>query len=308
MRNTLLFPYFLLLLLALPCKAQNLVPDPGFEIFTENCEGYPALVHWFNPNLATPDLYSTEGCGNILTSELVSLSEIPAIPYEGIAYVGMQCCRSEFSTVQTREYLSIELTEFLVGGDSYEVSFALARRTLGNLAINKIGLYFSENPPSNDDGVVMDVEPQVETSGEVLLPELEWVSITNHYIAKGNERYLTIGNFREYNEMIVENTGTSWKDWNVAYYLFDDIQVNKTVSILNQEYSNIEIIVHLDDIQITSGYNSYFEIYNTVGSLIIHGNLNIGESRVWIEDLSSGIYLLRLNTKTGSVVKKFWKG
>ena len=146
MRYALLFPIFFFL--SPIVKAQNLVPDPGFEIHTEDCEGNPALVHWFNTNAASPDLWCLEGCGSILAPELAQAAEVPENPAEGNCYIGLYCAVSESSSNNTREYLYTELLNPLQANEVYRVAFKIARSPLSDLAVDRIGIHFSFEPLS----------------------------------------------------------------------------------------------------------------------------------------------------------------
>lgn len=285
---------------------QNLVPDPGFEIKTIECIVSPPLVHWFNPNIATPDLYSLDPCGTQLTPENMNLVGAP-LPYEGQSYVGMFCCEHPESASQTREYVSTQLIESLQSGQIYTLRFKLARAIVFDLAIDKIGAYFSTDAPWSESPNVMDVEPQVETSGEVLTPDLEWMTIEFEFTAQGGEQFLTLGNFRYPDEMTVVFTGLSWKNFFSAYYLFDDVHLElketstHSISIIESSwFINSDGVLYAE----TSGE---YKIYSLSGIALRSGNFNSGTQSLPLSDLAAGVYIIYLQNSTEQRTFKFFK-
>jgi len=307
MPKLLLFPF---LIISIWVGAQNLVPDPGFEIHNDPCtDNWPGLTHWFNPNTATPDLMCTpEGeCNQVLTEEFLDETLIP-IPFEGNCMAGLYCCTTEFSP-QSRDYFSTQLIEPLVSGTEYVLSFYLSRMVLMNLAIDRIGAYFSNLPLSIDNPVVIEVTPQAETSGEVLTPDLTWLLINLTFIAEGGEQYLTLGNFREYNDMTVVNTGSSWKNWDHAYYFFDNVTVQPTLTVGGNE--NFELIqsahIQKGNLYLSSNSSTDYFVYDLLGRRVLHGHMQSGIQIEAIEWMPNGIYIVQFRSKQKNYSLRLWK-
>jgi hypothetical protein len=289
--------------------AQNLVPDPGFEIHNDPCtDNWPGLTHWFNPNTATPDLMCTPDgfCSQILTQEFMDETMIPN-PIEGNCMAGLYCCSTEF-TQQTRDYFSTHLLEPLVAGTDYELSFYLSRMIIMSLAVDRIGAYFSTSPLEVDNPTVIDLIPQAETIGEVLTPDLVWELINLTFTASGGEQYLTLGNFREYNEMTVVNTGSSWKNWNHAFYFFDNVTLQPVLSVGQIDMETIQSVQYqLGKLHLSSNVYAEYFIFDLMGRKHMYGNLNPGIQTQNIDWLPKGLYIVQYISNQHINSIKFWK-
>lgn len=298
--------FLIILLFRLFSIGQNLIPDPGFEIHTENCEGGIPLVHWFNPNMASPDLYSTVDCDFLLDEELIQLLGIP-LPLEGISYIGLYCCMNPISVNQTREYLTIELLEELESGHEYSLQFILSRLVNSDIAINSFGVYFSQSPPSDAGSHVLNVEPQLETSGDILTPDLVWMEISFLYVAEGGEKFMTIGNFRYPDEMLWIDLEITPDDFNSAYYLFDNFRLySKENTVLNCALGN-KFRFNPNSGLIESSEPLKFSIYSVSGALVCSGITDIGANFIELQHLNRGMYFLQMSSDEGNYVKKFLK-
>jgi len=291
-------------------SAQNLIADPGFEIHDPECDSGLNLVHWYNPSLGTPDLRCTpEGhCSQLLTSEFLESSQFP-FPYEGNCMMGMYWCEIEIVNIQTREYIATKLIEPLVAGIDYELSFYLSRRIQMNLAIDRVGAYFSIDSVLVNHFTIMDVEPQVETSGEVLAPDLEWQLITLTYTAEGGEQHMVLGNFRDYHEMTVVNTGTSWKNWDNAYYFVDEVTLQPSFSVSVQYESEIlqEGRLMGNQMYLMSNIPSEYRVFDVLGRPMLKGQMPPGKRFESLERLAAGVYILTMKSENQLFTMKFWK-
>lgn len=301
--------FLFLLLFSFSISAQNLIADPGFEIHDTDCETWEGLLHWYNPSLGTPDLRCTpEGhCSQVLTPEYLENTQMP-YPYEGNCMIGFYWCYQEQS-FQTREYIATKLTEPLIAGVAYQLSLYLSRAIQMNFAIDKVGAYFSPDSVLVDHPSIIDVEPQVETLGEVLTPDLEWQLITLTYTAEGGEQFMLLGNFRDYNEMTVVNTETSWKNWNQAYYFVDEVVLQPAVSVGVEEYSDIFLDAAQmgNQLYLTSSVPIQYQVYDILGNQFFQGQMPPGSRVVSVEDLSTGVYIVSMQSNEQIRTKKFWK-
>lgn len=291
-------------------SAQNLIADPGFEIHNDTCSSnWPGLTYWYNPNTATPDLTCTlEGhCNQSLTESFIDQNQFP-LPFEGNCMMGMYWCYHEQS-IQTRDYIATKLITPLMADTEYTLSFFISRAIIWNLAIDKVGAYFSADSILVDYHTIMAVEPQIEKSGEVLTPDLEWQLITLSYIAEGGEQFLVLGNFRDYNEMTVVNTGTSWKNWDNAYYFVDEVMLQPSVSVGMDDALQIfhEAIPMGNRLHLSSNVPTQYSVCDILGRQFVQGQMPPGNRYVPIEELSSGVYIVTMHNNEHIHTKKFWK-
>ena len=128
-------------------SAQNLVPNPGFEV-QDTCPAVSQIelaVPWNSATLGTPDLFnSTCGIQNPLA-------------HTGIGSAGVYC----YSTfADNREYPQVALNQSLVAGQMYHVSFWVIRTNF-KYAVSNIGAYFSNGAMNVISTGVLPVTPQV---------------------------------------------------------------------------------------------------------------------------------------------------
>ncbi len=180
--------FFLSLLLPMSSMlAQNIVPNPSFED-TLNCfPGLPnlnCLLDWkdhsdpVNPALNTADL-----CFN--TAVFFPPSSIPA--FDGTKYIGIDC------QPMNSEYVQVQLTQAMVAGTSYCVSFYVSVCDQTIIIAPSLGAYFSVNELTTSP-FVTGLNAHVQ--GVVPFDPTQWTKITGTYVATGGEQFMTLGGFQ----------------------------------------------------------------------------------------------------------------
>ena len=287
--------------------AQNLVPNPSFELTTPDCEPFPGIQGWYSPNLATPDLFTVEveTCWVHLTDQM--MQELGFItPLTGNNMVGLFCAYPETSSIQSRDYLSCRLLEPLVQGEVYRVAFSTYRRSLGNYAIDQLGVYFSTDSLFFDIPDMLPVLPQWE-SNQLHTTSDEWTGYEFFYLATGGEQYMTFGCFRDYDEMQVVDVQTSTKDWNNAYYVFDDFSVEPAVAVNSADPKLFGMTVSGDGLRIVTKEKGMLRISNLQGQEILNEPLAIGENVILFSPKASGVYFATVySDKKSSSLRFFW--
>jgi outer membrane protein OmpA-like peptidoglycan-associated protein len=183
--------------------SQNLVLNPSFELHG-NC---PVRLGNFNEDL---DSWSTPTNGS--TDYFHACSEAMGTPKNfngtqisdfGKGYAGFYL----YAPNDYREYMQAELAEPLQQGETYELSFFVSLAERSDFAINEFGVVFSKNK--------IDIQIQKPLSKMQLYKDKEnkfssleigysyfandtkdWMLVTTEYVAKGNEKYLILGNFK----------------------------------------------------------------------------------------------------------------
>jgi hypothetical protein len=274
--------------------AQNLVPNPSFELTTLDCEPNPGLQGWYSPNLATPNLFSMEEelCGTFLSEQLMEELSFIA-PLTGSNMVGLFCAYPETSNLQTREYLTCRLVETLVLGVTYRVTFSTYRRHSTSFAIDKLGVHFSSDSLFYDVADMLPVTPQWE-SNELHTISDQWTSYEFFYTAYGGEQYLTFGCFRDFDEMEVVDLQTSLTDHNRAYYLFDDFSVERSVTVETPIAEEFTITAARSGLNIVTNEKGVLILSNTQGQVILQVPVDPGEKRILFTTQAAGIYLATL--------------
>jgi gliding motility-associated-like protein len=217
--------------------AQNLVPNPGFELFTS----LPAMVGewslcppWTNVNnvtvlgwpFASPDYLHTGASGMVSLPNSVFAD---VAPHTGQAIMGI-CVGSTPSTPDFREYISVPLSAPMIPGETYTVSFWMTNG-YGNYnsgsSSDHVGVHFSAGPLFQADHEPIPVTPQLEIPGQPW--SADWVQETFTIVATAPWTHFTIGVFLPDNLVtkVVQIPGSMFPEQ--TYYFIDDFEVIQDV-------------------------------------------------------------------------------
>lgn len=211
--------------------AQNLVPNPSFEDSSFCTSGITYKAeHWFSPTSGTPDIFRNtgssgvcvEGCDWIGVSGSYNGAAGYQLPRTGRSYMGVGIVLNYGN--DTREYLSVQLADTLRAGGKYCVSFYTILSDLSGYATDGIGACLTVSPFNDCAGyVLLNCTSEVRNpSGNILSDTVEWVLVSDTFVASGGERYITIGNFHSDTNTTVVLTGESAM---VCYHYIDDVSV-----------------------------------------------------------------------------------
>ena len=290
--------------------AQNLVPNPSFE--DVNCPtrytGWPSAIetfvpHWFSANDASPDVISScaADTGVFQTTAPQNLfgyqTARTGSNYIAMSYYGFG--------IQFYDYISVELTEPLQKDSVYDVSFWLSHADSVSYASDNFGLYFSDTAyrcSGNCEQFVntgkFNFTPHVrQTQGEFITNEWGWEQVYGQYMATGDERYIIIGAFENWNTNQLQNLGPRKWGNRVVYYL-DDVTVAKAgaefpTSIANQEQPTLQLYPNpASDYLIVEGLDAgaVYSIYNISGQQLLSGELG---DHIDLQNLSEGTYMMQ---------------
>lgn len=208
------------------CKAQgqNLVRNPGFDSIYNCPIGQDELyqsVFWYKPTLASSDLYSTCGLSSV------------SIPQTGLGYQNPQSdtCFAGIlvynGSFTYREYISTELSDTLNLGKKYCISFYLNHSNSGSIGIDNVGAFFSNDSININNGSALPYTPQFESpNGVFFIDTLNWTLVSGEFIANGDEKFITIGNFHDSTstDTVVFQSGSGF-----AYYFIEDVSVYEKI-------------------------------------------------------------------------------
>ncbi len=219
------------LLCSYSAKAQNLVPDPGFEKLDhcpdkgfKNQSTLKALSYWWCPNKTSPDCMSKCAGGmDGLINNVGGTQE----PYEGNSYVGI--CHGRKGRYY--EFVQTQLTEKLVAGKTYLITLHISFGDKVFYATNEIGVCLSAEKISEKSKGVMKVPAYVPVrTGNYYTDKQNWTKLKALYMAGGGEAYLTIGYFNPYLELqLVGGKKPKAIDGEAddVYYFIDDVSVEE---------------------------------------------------------------------------------
>jgi gliding motility-associated-like protein len=218
-----LFGTFLLFVFGLTGEAQNLVPNPSFEKYS-NCPNAGGEIYfaipWVDPSSGSSDYYNA--CSSNFQSSVPTNLSGHRWPRTGKAYAGIATYASTIP--QAREYIQVKLNDTLVTGKLYCVGFYVSFSEVAEFASNGFSAYFSLSPISCS-ACLLPYIPQINYLGSPITDTAKWTLISGTFIANGGEQYITIGNFNSDANTISSLVNPSGSGGPAAYYYIDDVYV-----------------------------------------------------------------------------------
>jgi len=237
-------------------QSPNLVVNPSFEEaidFQNNSsnENWTRCLKNDTPDYVEftsrgePEFYYSKYIGGLL-------------PYDGEAYVGIFCYRTNplRGVENIREYIQVPLREALQKDSLYQVSLYIALDPESTTAINNFNVYFgSEQLFLKKEKQMFELRPQLRFR-HATFDSISWIRLEDMYKAKGNETQIVLGNFQadpSLRKKSVSHQSEMMSKWNLheleraAYYYIDMVSVVKASSILPHEELPVES--HEDPVQ-----------------------------------------------------------
>lgn len=249
------------LLLANAVYSQNnLIINGGFETHVKCPNGIACLTveyvnDVYNPTDSSPDLFSlcsTSNANGVPTNEIGFQN-----PKEGSSYVGIMTLldgrvienNQIVYDLLDREYIQLQTKSALKKNNVYYLSYylSLADSAYAYYTTHNIGAYFSTTKVDFTTNVtpcipgsfcgILPFTPQIENTKakQALNSSTEWIKVEGYYTAQGGEQYITIGNFRSFNDTekdinpLAPPLGTEL--WNSrylsSYYYIDDVYLEE---------------------------------------------------------------------------------
>ena len=305
------FLIIIICFIALNSNAQNLVVNPSFEntipcwIFINLGTWQMQCTNWYSASGGSPDYFSETY--DPLCYALPVPQSTAGYQYArtGVAYVGLATIGSTLfpSHANIREYVGGILSDTLKQGHEYCVSFYVSVAEELKYVTDGIGLYLSvDSAVDYTINTNLSFIPQISNpAGNIIYDTLNWVQISGTYIAFGGEKYLTIGNFKDdANTMIDSTSATSLN----AYLFIDDVSVIDCTVGLNEieSYKN-KISLMPNPAKDESVYKIFLN-RNEIGNIIVYSKLGIkllnkqlveGNNTISIplSELGAGVYFVQ---------------
>lgn len=285
---------------------QNLIPNGGFEEFTECPDNYPGNAAVAN---AEPWHGFSADYINTCAGQDPFYQSIGAYttPNNGEAYIHVLSYLSNGDN--TREYIEVELLEPLEIGERYCVEYYCKPYAAYGIGINGMGAFFTEEYAEYDEFVVFEegvgnrIIAEAQVISSILYNDtLKYTQVLGDFIADKAYNHVTIGNFVNDNKLEIENLLNVLPDWGGgASYAIDDIAVWKCSVDIEEEdldkkpqvYASISAlhVKHLKEPMIVS-------IYNLQGSLVTQKSFE--SDQFWnLSNLPAGMYVYKLHSEAG---------
>lgn len=227
-------------------QAQNLVPNPSFEICKKCPNDYnikyrkELIPGWYMATGGTPDYFNS--CTRVQVGVPQNFMG-SCFAKDGQAYIGLILLLeppidTTSKATDYREYIESKLNEPLAKDQWYRVAFYFSVAPNSTYGINRLGVYFSEKKIGNRISTrILNFKPQVSIDSTLILTEKQnWFAFIDTFKAKGNESYMTIGNFyndKKTNYKTLDVFGISKVQQTriaankIAYYYIDLVSVVK---------------------------------------------------------------------------------
>lgn len=184
-------------------NTQNLIADPGFElwsgVFPSSPNTLSTLTYWYNSN-GTSDYHHQM---NPPGSNLTSLEDCPTgqgqtqcgVPYEGQGVLG---CWKGNGDDGPREWAGIQLSESMVAGACYEISFWIQNKEddpNDEYKSNQWGLFFDHDriPFFNPNVANYAAMSDHWVACEEVIEGSDWVKVAFDYQASEDFEYAHVG-------------------------------------------------------------------------------------------------------------------
>jgi hypothetical protein len=215
--------------------AQNLVPNPGFEIYSgcpNDFDQLDSTINWHSVGDDSPDYYNS--CASLSTDVSVPQNLAGSqSPNSGNAYAGfIVYAWTVANNLNAREFIQSQLTDTLEAGKAYCLSMNVSLADSMYFAISNIGAHLSSsaiNPILLSPPHLASYIPQVKNaSGNILINKTNWTKIEGSFTAVGNEQFITIGNFDFDNQTDTQRVSPgNDPNWRQSYYYIDDISLEE---------------------------------------------------------------------------------
>ena len=267
----------LFVFISLSGYSQNLVLNPSFEdtLPCNQINNPPSLTcyPWFMPTNGSTDYFrEVPSCG----WEYIAPATMFGYQYArtGIAYCGLGVWSRSQLIPHYREYLEGILMDTLKIGHTYCVSFYVVNANITRFFSSDIQLYFSQDSAINyTTNYVMNFVPQITNNNGIIYDTLNWTQVSGTYIAGGGEKFITIGNFKDDNTIILDSN-TYANDPSVYFYIDDVSVVDCTVGI--NEIESYKNKIQLMPNPATNKVDYYNELNKgETGKVIIYSKIGI---------------------------------
>jgi OOP family OmpA-OmpF porin len=331
------------MVLFVSANGQNLVPNYSFENIiqcTQHCNEFNGYVaDWTGQDDGSGLFYFTAQCPNDTTwpSGSVPYNYYYGFQYAhtGVSYAGILTFVNGGNDTsfpytgntysEARNYIQAKLSDSLKAGKTYYVTFYTNLQNASNYACSSLGAYLSDSALVFNNGpnlgpIKSYLTPQVsnDPKKQELTDTLNWMKISGAFIAKGGEKYIIIGNFKNDSLSYVHYLGKIYSENLQAYYYIDDVIVSPdsnyadslaTVSVqsISKPKEMTEVFPNPSTGIFTFNFSDNTEkntltIYNMFGENIYNTQFNTTTTQIDLSGRPDGVYLYRVVNENGEAV------
>lgn len=295
--------------------AQNLVKNPSFEAYNACPSALGTfqedVTHWSTPTGGSTDYFNT--CSTVMGAP-ENFNGIQQPKY-GNAYAGLYF----YAPANYREYIQVPLKRNLQKGETYVLEFFVSLAEGSDFAVKDFGVVFSNK--------ALDLSIRTQLSRTRLLTlkgnpihffevnhpkfhedKTSWLKVREEFVAKGHERFLTLGNLRtNKNTRKVQTKRRETKKG--AYYYVDMIALTNKNLNLDEKPIAVDTLVTFNHVnfnfdQFTIGHKAKAELLSLYHTLVDNVSLQL-EIHGHTDNLGSDGYNQRLALKRAKSIGRY---
>ncbi|HIA35458.1 MAG TPA: T9SS type A sorting domain-containing protein [Flavobacteriales bacterium] len=305
------------------CRAQNMVPNPSFENYSNTFCGIQVptdfnqiMIDWENPTLASPQVFFTNIVNTCYNYQPFSLYSGPIgikgnqSPRTGNAMVGLWSFT--IPNLDQRQYVQAELTSPMITGNTYVIEFYVSLADSMELSIDKIGAYLSVNKPAHTSDGPLNYTPQV-LSSTFVNDVSNWVLISDTIVAQDAYSHITIGNFYDDNSTntMANSTSSGAVGTYGAFYFVDDVRIEEINTTRINDIQNDKLLIYPTNVteilNLNIPFDSWVEIHNCRGQLIYSQYMGNGLKEINMSNFSKGIYIVSVQNGVKALIRRIVK-
>lgn len=246
---------FFFLIVTINLSAQNLVLNSSFEDHSSykcivNLGGFNrSIMDWSIPNYGSTDFF--DSCSQVMGIKNYNGYQKPKT---GTSYAGMYF----YTNKNYREYIQGQLSNTLVKGKTYKMTFYLSLADKSSYALKDIQVLMTEEklkPCYHSNSCEKAIKPSKATkkkfkifsnTEDIYFSDKEsWMEYSFEFSAEGYENYFSIGNFYK-NSKTEKQSVLSTSEFYFSYYYIDDVSIESTEKEDTQDVEHV-----LEELEIT---------------------------------------------------------
>ncbi|MBL0053120.1 MAG: hypothetical protein IPP29_17250 [Bacteroidetes bacterium] len=131
------------------------------------------------------------------------------------------------------------MNDTLIAGKEYKIVFWSSVPNGASYQVDRLGAYISKDSLLSPLPFNFNVIPQIQTQQGVLMVDtLNWFEIKGNYIAQGGEQFITIGNFYDNANTMVDSIFGIQPNFFAGYFFIDDVYVVIDTALVIDENAN----------------------------------------------------------------------
>jgi len=276
-RNILLVTVFFVSTVGL--AQTNLVPNSAFEKIGKKIKDIGEIEvaePWGSPTLALADLYVEKTKNYAISIPENAYGEEK--PMKGSGYAGI--VGYSYKNKIPRTYLQVQLSKKLEAGKEYCVKYHVSLADLSKYATNHLAVAITKDAVSANNSDILKFDDFIESKRLVVYEkQFYWVPICGIYKAKGDEEYLTIGNFTEDEKLTIKKVkrprGFTKPQTYDAYYYVDNVSV---IDLKDAKKCDCDVIPGMENVETVKKDFSSDKSVNTTTVKIINTDGSSGGS------------------------------